>query len=144
MNTSNNVNQGQCFSEEAIIQEILKMSIPNMKELEKETFKGVLRAGGVDPNGFMLGAVVAAANGVVSLGVGALLGVNAAGGLNNLAGLAVATVAGGVASKTIDNPIHSSWVATGVGLIGTQLAAHGVEMLRRPNEVAAPEFNQYA
>ncbi|UYE93407.1 hypothetical protein [Shewanella phage FishSpeaker] len=144
MNASNNVNLGQRFCEEAIFNELSKMSVPNMKELEKETFKGVLRMDGVDPNGFMLGAVVAATNGVVSLGVGALLGVNAVGGLNNLAGLAVATVAGGIASKTIDNPIHSSWVATGAGLIGTQLAAHGVEMLRRPNEVAAPEFNQYA
>lgn len=124
------------FNEQAI----LASMAPNFKEMRKETFKAVIAAGGIDPNGFMLGAVQAGFTGLVSLGVGALLGVNA-GGSNNIIGLTVATVAGGVATKMIDDPYDSLRIAFGAGVIGTHLAAHGSKYLRESFAGGSHELN---
>lgn len=115
-------------------EQILNSLRPNEKEMRKATFKAVIASQGMDPNGFLLGATLAFSTGVSSLGVGAILGINA-GGVNNAIGLAAATVAGGIATKVIDDPYISMQVAMGLGFVGTQAAAHTSSALRTPKQV---------
>lgn len=117
---------------EAVNQTNPAMQAAKRVEKAKDEFEDALRT-------FKFGASVAFGYGLLSLAAGNIIGVSA-GGRNNLIGLGVATVVGGVATKYTPDLATGVLLAVGAGIVGTQVGARVSEMYYNPEPETQIQF----